>query len=450
MIRILFANQIIFSLQKLVKVASLFVVLVAITAILFFSSNYIINLLSDSLWDAPTSTTEATDSSDVIKEIIVKQGDTLSAILKGQNLPTDDIASIIRSANAEKFSSKLAIGQVIKFHYVMELIDQEESNLVEEKLILNRISIKIDNVQSIEFVRSDEGFTLQKITAPLKRLITKYEVTINNNVISALQKTGMSNNSIIKLITAYSYQIDMQRQIKSGDKLTIITEKFVTSDDKFSHHGKILHASLNSMGTAHNIYLYSPSGAEEDSAFFLEDGQSVKSSLLKTPLDVARISSHFGYRKQHPVLGFGRMHKGVDFSASAGTPIYAAGDGVLQFMGWKAGYGKFVIIKHANNLSTAYAHASKFAKNMRIGSKIKQGQVIAYVGSTGHATGPHLHYEIRVNGTQVNPLKFKSTPGIKLAGKQLTKFNIFKKKLSGLSNKLETVSAIEPTELEKI
>ncbi|GAB4166481.1 MAG: peptidoglycan DD-metalloendopeptidase family protein [Rickettsiaceae bacterium] len=383
-----------------------------------------------------SGTLEEEGTEEIVKEIVIKKGDTLSAILKEQNLPTSDIATLIRLATTEKVTSRLNVGQVLKFNYGVELIEQDESDLVEEKLVLNRMSLKIDNLKSIEFIRQGEDFIVNNITTPLKKVLSRYDATVTTSVIASLQKAGMTTSSIIKLMNAYSHQVDMQRQIRAGDKITVIAEKFVTPENQFSHHGKVLYASLTSMGTDYNIYLYSPSGSEKDLGFFSDNGQSIKSTLLKTPLDVVRISSHFGYRKKHPVLGFGRMHKGVDFAASTGTPIYAAGDGVIQFMGWKSGYGRFVLIKHGNGLDTAYAHASKFAKNLKSGSKVKQGQVIAYVGSTGHATGPHLHYEVRVNGAQVNPVKFKSTPGIKLTGSKLAKFNLFKKRLQELDKEL--------------
>ena len=172
--------------------------------------------------------------------------------------------------------------------------------------------------------------------------------------------------------------------------------------------------------------------------------------MLKTPIDVVRISGHFGYRKKHPIHGYGAMHKGLDFAASTGTPIYAAGDGEVQFAGWKSGYGRFVLVKHKNGLSTAYAHASKFAKNLKVGSKVKQGDIIAYVGRTGHATGPHLHYEVRVNGKQVNPIEFKSTPSIKLSGSNLSKFNEFKKQVHNLNKKLNSKSELTAAEVPSI
>lgn len=307
-----------------------------------------------------------------------------------------------------------------------------------------------DKIHSIEFVRQDDKFITHNIKAPLKKLITQYNATINSSLIASLKKAGMSTNSIVRLINAYSHQIDFQRQIRAGDKVTVITEKFVTENDEFSHHGKILYANLNSQKTDYNIYRFSPSGKKEDLQFFSEDGQSIKSTLLRTPVKVARISSHYGYRKKHPVLGYGRMHKGVDFAASIGTPIYASGNGTISFIGWKSGYGRFILVRHDKTLSTAYAHASKFAKGLKKGSRVKQGDIIAFVGKSGRVTGPHLHYEVRINGKQVNPMKFKSKPGIKLTGAKLTNFNKYKEKILKLGKNLGDGAELKPEEINEI
>ena len=448
-IRNLFAYPTFFLFQQVARRTSLFLTILIATSAVFLFSDYISDRLPGTLWNMSGDISSG-EAEEIVSEVVIEKGDTLSTVLKKQNLSTSEIQSLIRAASTETLLSKLNIGQVLKFYYDVELVEQEESGLVEERLILGRMSIKIDTVRSVEFVRNGDNFVTHNISAPLKKLISKYESTINTSLIASLQETGISTSTIIKLVNAYSHQIDFQRQIKTGDRIVVITEKFVTSDNEFSHHGKILHASLTSAGTDYNIYLYSPSGKEGDVEFFSEEGQSIKSSLLKTPIDVVRISGHFGYRKKHPIHGYGVMHKGLDFAASTGTPIYAAGDGEVQFAGWKSGYGRFVLVKHKNGLSTAYAHASKFAKNLKVGSKVKQGDIIAYVGRTGHATGPHLHYEVRVNGKQVNPIEFKSTPSIKLSESKLSKFNEFKKQVHNLNKKLNSKIELTAAEVPSI
>ncbi|MEM6339437.1 MAG: peptidoglycan DD-metalloendopeptidase family protein, partial [Pseudomonadota bacterium] len=365
---------------------SFFVGLVVFVCVIIFAGKYINNFFPNNLFDNINFSEEETSTEAKIQKVVIKKGDTLGAILRKQDLPNSDIRDLIKLSNDQKITSQLKIGQKLVFEYSIKLIEKEDSDLNEESYSLDRMVFVKDKIHSIEFVRQDDKFIAHNIKAPLKKIITQYNATINSSLIASLKKAGMSTNSIVRLINAYSHQIDFQRQIRSGDKITVITEKFVTENNEFSHHGKILYANLNSQKTDYNIYMFSPSGKKEDLHFFSEDGQSIKSTLLRTPVKYSRISGTYGYRKKHPILGYGRMHKGVDFAASTGTPIYAAGNGVITFQGWKGGYGRIVIVKHNKRLSTAYAHASKFAKGLKKGSRVKQGDIIAYVGKSGGAT----------------------------------------------------------------
>lgn len=438
-------HPIFYLLHKIVRrFLLLFIVSATVAAIIFFANRYTNSEILPQFFGSSTANQQEAEPLNVIKEVTIQKGDTIGGILRKQNLPNEDIRALIKLAQAEKLTSNLKIGQNLLFDYGIEIVEIPESDLNEEKLVLNRMVVKIDKLKSIEFVKQDGKFTAHHATTPLKRLITHYDATIDSSVMASLKKAGMSTGSVVKLINAYSHQIDFQRQIRSGDKINVITEKFVTEDGEFSHHGKILYARLQTKNDKNEIYLYSPDGKEENEQFFSEDGVSIRTNLLRTPVNVVRISSHFGMRK-HPVLGYSKMHKGVDFAAAPGTPIYAAGKGTVQFIGWKSGYGRFILLKHNGQLSTAYAHASKFAKNLKRGSKVKQGQIIAYVGSSGRTTGPHLHYEVRVNGKQVNPMKFKSTPGVKLTGEKLAKFNKHKEQVEilkrDLTDKIEIAAA---------
>ena len=448
--RILIAYPVFFLLQKIIKRFSLFVGLIVFICVIIFAGEYINNFFPNDLFNNIDFTEEDAINEAKIQEVIIKKGDTLGAILRKQDLPNSDIRDLIKLAKDQKITSQLKIGQKLIFEYSIQLSEKESSDLNEELYSLDRMVFVKDKIHSIEFVRQDDKFITHNIKAPLKKLITQYNATINSSLIASLKKAGMSTNSIVRLINAYSHQIDFQRQIRAGDKVTVITEKFVTENDEFSHHGKILYANLNSQKTDYNIYRFSPSGKKEDLQFFSEDGQSIKSTLLRTPVKVARISSHYGYRKKHPVLGYGRMHKGVDFAASIGTPIYASGNGTISFISWKSGYGRFILVRHDKTLSTAYAHASKFAKGLKKGSRVKQGDIIAFVGKSGRVTGPHLHYEVRINGKQVNPMKFKSKPGIKLTGAKLTNFNKYKEKILKLGKKLEDGAELKPEEINEI
>lgn len=413
-------------------------------------SYHVSDNFSESLFEEKLEVIKDEIPEDTISVITVQKGDTLSSILKKENVPAADINKIITLTKKEKLAYNLKIGQEITFEYTIHIIEDQDLDLTNEERILNRISFAIDSVRSIDLIKENNNFVVHHISIPLKKLVTKYKTTISSSVISSLKSVGLSTNSILDLINAYSYQIDFQRDIKIGDKITVITEKFVTPDNKLSHHGSIIHASIKTNGRDYNIYKYSPDNSESTYEFFSEDGESIKSTLLKTPIKVAKISSHFGFRKKHPVLGYGAMHKGVDFAAPIGTPIYAAGNGVIEFAGWKSGYGRFIQVKHNGTTSTAYAHASKFAKNLKKGTRVNQGEIIAYVGDSGRVTGPHLHYEVKINGHHVNPAKFKSTPGIKLQGNQLKYFETYKVGVKKLSTKLNSAIELAAAEVKYI
>lgn len=366
--------------------------------------------------------------------IDVQKGDSLYKILSKQNIAPQEIKSIIHATSPFKLHSKLQIGKTMTFDYEISLKENEESELSTEERALKQITYQIDKIKKIEITKNDQGlFVAREINVPLNKVLVKYDTKIKDSFTNAVKKFDISTNNIIELINAYSHTVDFQRHIRSGDTITIMAEKYYTEQGDFSHHGKIIFASLTLSGKEHQIYNYSSN--EKSNQFYAADGSSTQRSLLRTPLKSFRISSHFGPRK-HPVLGYNRMHKGVDFAAPTGTPIRAAGDGVIQEIGMKGAYGNFVLVKHNNTYSTAYAHASRFAKNLHPGSRVKQGQIIAYVGKTGRATGAHLHYEVRVNGVQVNPMRIKTTTGSKLAGNQLKQFAEFKKQIHQINNQM--------------
>lgn len=417
-------------------------------ALLLLAANIYIYNISFS-FVSPSSTIEEETSEDTEVVVTIKKGDTLNGILKKQNLSNDEIQKITSLAKNHNLTA-LKVGKTITFEYNITLIEDEGNDLATEEKNISAITFEIDGINSVNIIKSGDNFVAQTSAVPLTKLIAKYEATVDSNVISCLKKAGLSANSIVNLINVYSHQIDFQRQIQPGDKITVVTEKFVTPESKLSHHGEIIYASIETQGQEYKIYRYSPTGKKENYEFFSYDGQSTKSTLLKTPINVARISSNFGYRSKHPIHGYGAMHKGVDFSAPVGTPIYAAGTGTVEFVGWKSGYGKMVVINHHNGISTAYAHASRFANNLKRGSKVKQGETIAFVGTTGHVTGAHLHYEVRQNGKHINPAKFKSTPAVQLKGGQLAKFNRYKNQISKLEYKLSDTVEMAAHEISEV
>ena len=429
------------------KAAFIYISAVCFTLLAFSVSFSVNRFVNDTLSLSLNMPENEVESKNRI-EIFVQKGDTLSKILYRQDIPVLEVQAILDSTKTLKNNITLQLGQKITFDYDLSMQDKDADDLIDDTSTLKRIAIAIDKIRSIEILRSPNGFLAQQLDIPLKRMLVKSSAVVKSSFMSAARSLGISNSNVVDLVNIYSHQVDFQRQVKPGDNLNLIVEKYITEDGQFSHYGKVVFASLNLSGKNYNIYRYAHDGSD-NMQYFSEDGKSVKRNLLRTPIGVARISSHFGNRK-HPILGYTKMHKGVDFFAPKGTPIYAAGNGVITDLGWRSGFGNYVQIRHSSTLATAYGHANAFAKGLTRGSTVKQGQIIAYVGQTGRATGPHLHYEVKINGKQVNPLSIKTSPGIELSGKKLQDFSTFKKKIGKLHNELNEDSEIAVNYAETI
>lgn len=419
----------------------LFSILVIIAS---YSINNYINLSLKLL----TPVESSSDTEQVLKQnvvVTVKSGDTLYSILTKQNIAHPEIRQIITLVKKQQpKATQLAVGQKLLLDYETDVVENEDNDLTSEVRNLTKIIVVIDKINSIEIIRSGDSFVAKSTAVPLTKVVAKSSAAINGNFILTLKSMGFDSKNISELVNAYSYQIDFQRQIHHGNQVTIIAEQFLNDAGEFSHHGKILYASIALAEKEYKIYRYSDNqktNNNKQQLFFSPEGKSIKRNLLKTPVSIARISSRYG-KRVHPTLGYSKMHRGIDFAAPEGTPIYAAGEGVITEIGWRSGYGRFIQIKHSANLSTAYAHAKSFAKNLTVGSRVKQGQVIAYVGSSGRATGPHLHYETKVAGKHINPMSIKTTPGIELVGKQLDEFKKFKNHIDNLDKKLDKLHYI--------
>lgn len=365
-------------------------------------------------------------------KIYVRKGDTLSSILHKQNIPNSDIQAVLKAI--KKINPKLILGIGQKISLIYDISTKEEEPEQFAKMLIH-----FDQTHHMEIARTEEAFEAQNIEVALIKKLVRASTEITNSFVESALSMGLANSNANELVKIYSHQIDFQRQIHKNDTLDVMIEKYHSEDGDFSHYGKVVFASLTLAGKEYNIYHYSHDGKEKQ--YFTEQGKSVRSTLLRTPVPAARISSKFG-KRHHPILGYTKMHKGVDFAAPRGTPIMASGDGTITHIGHMGAYGKFVQIRHNSNLSTAYGHASRFAKGLKRGSKVKQGQTIAFVGSTGRATGPHLHYEVRINGKQVNPLSIKTTPGITLKGKKLEAFESYKEKIRRIHQDLYTQKEI--------
>ena len=273
--------------------------------------------------------------------------------------------------------------------------------------------------ERVEVALGDDGYVAREIVLPTQRSLAAKQGTIRTSLYQAAEEAGVPLAVLADLIRAYSFDVDFQREIRTGDNFEVLYEVYSDESGNVVRYGAPLFAVLNVSGVTLPIYRYTPGSGFTD--YFTDKGESVRKALLRTPVDGAKITSGFGMR-DHPLLGYSRMHKGVDFGAPAGTPILAAGDGTIEFLGKNSGYGNYIRIRHNSTYKSAYAHMSRFASDLAVGSRVRQGQVIGYVGSTGLATGPHLHYEVMVNGEQINPLDIKLPSGEVLAGAELDRF----------------------------
>jgi murein DD-endopeptidase MepM/ murein hydrolase activator NlpD len=291
---------------------------------------------------------------------------------------------------------------------------------------LIKVSLPLGAEQTVRVERGDDdSFNASKIKKPLTREVVRTQGVIHSSLYEDGVAAGLSAPLLAELVHAFSYDVDFQREIQAGDRFEVAYERYTDGRDRVAKTGNIIYASLTLSDRTLKIYRYTPKGGEPD--YFNEKGESVRKALLRTPVDGARLTSGFGMRV-NPILGFSMMHKGVDFGAASGTPIMAAGDGTVEMAGWNGAYGNYVRVHHNSEYSTAYAHMSRIAKGLHKGSHVRQGQVIGYVGATGRATGPHLHYEVLVHNRQINPMNVKLPTGIKLAGMALKSFDLAKAK----------------------
>jgi len=277
-----------------------------------------------------------------------------------------------------------------------------------------------------------DKFEYKKINKKLTKKINYKESIIKNSLYESAINQNIRPNIIIEFARIYGFQIDFQRDIWKNDSFQIIYETFLDSNGKAIETGEILYANLILQGKTNDLYIFKTKDGNEH---FDKAGKSIKKSLMKTPINGARLSSSFGLRK-HPILGYTKMHRGTDFAAPEGTPIMASGDGKIVRARWCGGGGNCIKIKHNSTYSTVYAHLKNFAKGIKEGRRVKQGQTIGYVGSTGMSTGPHLHYEVIVNGKKVNSQKLNLPSGKILKGNERKKFEVEKIKLNVLKSEL--------------
>jgi murein DD-endopeptidase MepM/ murein hydrolase activator NlpD len=358
----------------------------------------------------------------------VASGDTMMSILQEAHISNDDIQNVITAIATSYDPKKLHIGQKILLTFDIPADNAPAS--AETPLQLQSLKLRISPEKEVLAQRlANNSFTLTEIVTPLEKRVIRKQGIITNSLMATVANLDIPPTVMADIVKAYSYNVDFERDIQPGDKFDIVFENQYMEDGTFARSGNVIFSSLTLSDKQYKIYNHTTADGKTD--YFDENGFSVRKELLRTPLNIVRISSGFGMRK-HPVLGYSKMHKGVDFAASAGTPILAAGNGVVEEIGHKGSYGNYIRIRHNGSQSTAYAHTSRFAKGLHKGDSVKQGDVIAYVGSTGRSTGPHLHFEVLVDNKQVNPLSVKQSPGVKLAGAEMDRFKSYKKKLETL------------------
>lgn len=340
----------------------------------------------------------------------VMPGDTLGQLLDRNEVSRQDAADAIVALKAVFDPRRLTPGQSV----TLGLSENDGT------VTLSRVQIEAEPGRRSFAERQDNGkFSAGEEHDPISTETMAYSGTIDSSLFAAGERAGLSPTVLSQLIQLFSYDVDFQRDIQKGDRFEVLVDRRTLPDGTKVGDGDIDYAALTLSGQKLVLYRFDDGSGLVD--YYNDKGQSVRKALLKTPVDGARISSGFGMRN-HPVLGYSKMHKGVDFAAPIGTPVYAAGDGVIEKAGPWSSYGNYLRIRHTTTYSTAYGHLSGYAKGIVAGTRVRQGQVVAYSGNTGRTTGPHLHYEVLVGNDQVNPLNIKMPSGRALAGNDLRKF----------------------------
>ena len=353
----------------------------------------------------------------------ILKGETFVKILNIYSVPNKEIAKVRKNLINEYNLNNLKTNLNIKF-----TIDQSNNKKI------TSFVLPVSRTKKIQLTRNLETDLFEKktiITNLNKKIIFK-----EGKILQSLYKTAIDlnvkPNIIVEFARIYGFQVDFQRDIRKNDNFQIMYEVFEDDNGKIFETGNIIYANLKLSGANNTLYYFNQKGSE---GHYDENGKSIKKALMKTPINGARLSSPFGMRK-HPIDGFNKMHRGTDFAAPMGTPIMASGDGVITRARWCGGGGNCVKIKHNSTYQTVYAHMKNFARGVKEGLRVKQGQIIGYVGSTGKSTGPHLHYEVIENGKKINSQKLKLPSGKILKGKERKMFEVSKIKLDVLKSEL--------------
>jgi len=343
----------------------------------------------------------------------IKQGDTIQKILNKYKVKTNDIAKVI--TQYKKYGKP---NQLLKGNEINIIIEKDSSS---NNNSIVKFSVPLTKSTTILITKNEENVILsQKVITKLYKRQVLSENIIKNNLYSSAVEADINPDTIIEFARIFGFEIDFQRDIRKNDYFKIVYEKYFDENGEYIKSGSILFASMFVNGREITLYKF---GNDKGFGYFDINGKSVEKALMKTPINGARLSSSFGMRK-HPILGYNKKHTGTDFAARSGTPIMASGSGTVVRAKWCGGGGNCIKIKHNSTYETIYAHMKSFAKGMKVGRKVRQGQIIGYVGSTGMSTGPHLHYEVVVNGKKVNSQKLKLPSGKVLKNDERQKFEI--------------------------
>lgn len=365
-----------------------------------------------------------------VREEKVRPGDTLATLLSRLGVHDDEATTFIKSDRIAYSVLQLKAGRRV----------QAQTNRDGQ---LQRLETALSDSsgqppRNVVIARGDNGFTASEVSAQLERRIEMHSSEIRSSLFAATDAAQIPDSVAMQIVNMFATNIDFASDLRRGDRFNVIYETFWQNGD-FVRAGRVLAGEFFNAGNQYQAVWFDEPGSKQGGGYYTFDGKSLKKAFLKSPLEFSRVSSGFAMRV-HPISGRWKQHKGVDFAAPTGTPIRAAGDGVIDFAGIQGGYGKVIVIKHWNNYSTAYAHLNGFARGIKKGTKVSQGDVIGYVGSTGWSTGPHLHYEFRVNNQPRDPMSIDVPNAQPLAGAELQRF---KAVASAMSHRLALLNAPE-------
>ena len=409
-----------------------FLIFTAITVVIFVQifnfikeekKNHFFNLLNNIYLEKTLHTIiDNLDPKFIDIEHKISYGENFNNILEKYKIPQDQI-KIVKKLLSKENLNKLKNDQIIKF-----TLDLQNSREVIS------LTYPISRTKKIKIVKNliNDTFEYKEIITDLNKKILYKEAKILKSLYKSATDLNVQPNIIIEFARIYGFQIDFQRDIQKNDSFQIMYEVFENDKKEILETGKILFANMILRGKKNELYFFKDKKYE---GHYDKYGKSARKALMKTPINGARLSSSFGMRK-HPILGYNKMHRGTDFAAPEGTPVMASGDGIIIRARWCGGGGNCVKIKHNSTYSTVYAHLSKFASGIKEGKRVKQGKIIGYVGSTGMSTGPHLHYEVIMNGKKINSQKLKLPSGRKLIGKNRKLFEVEKIKINVLKSEI--------------